>query len=360
VLKLDALLAVALAVALQLRLALGDDSGHALVNIAGGLLLTLPLAARRRAPVAVAGVYTATAALSTILGGGLFAGEPPPFAPLAAGAITFYSLGAYAEERPALIGAAAGVAGLWVTVLTGSDIDLQSFLFSGGLIVLTPWLAGRTVRARAQRMAERERLAAQEERARIARELHDIVAHSVGAMVAQAQGGRRVIERDPERAKAALETIERTGRSALDEMRRALGVLRAEDAPREPQPGMDDLPSLVAQARRNGLPVEFVTEGEPAPLPAGADLSAYRIVQEALTNTLKHAGPVPTRVAVRYGSGELELVIADDGASVKGPAAAGHGLVGMRERVALFGGDLQTGQRPEGGFTVRASLPLAP
>ena len=358
-LKLDTLLAVALTVALQLHLAFADHPGNALVNVVGGVLLTLPLVVRRRAPLAVAGVYTAAAAFSTILGGGLFAGEPPQGAPLVAGVIAFYSLGAYAAERPALFGAVAGVAGLWITVLAGGDIDVPSFLFSGGLIVLTPWLVGRTVRARAQRVTELARVAAQEERARIARELHDIVAHSVGAMVAQAQGGRRVIERDPERAKEALETIERTGRSALDEMRRALGVLRAEDAPRAPQPGMDDLPSLVAQARRNGLPVEFVTEGEPAPLPAGADLSAYRIVQEALTNTLKHAGPVPTRVAVRYGSDELELVIADDGAPVKTSGAAGHGLVGMRERVALFGGDLHTGQRPEGGFTVRASLPLA-
>jgi signal transduction histidine kinase len=206
-----------------------------------------------------------------------------------------------------------------------------------------------------------------EERARIARELHDVVAHSVGAMVAQAQGARHVLDRDPERAREALETIERTGRTALNEMRRSLGVLRRPDteAPLAPQPGMSGLGVLLEQARKSGLTVELVTEGEPAPLADGADLSAYRIVQEALTNTLKHAGPVHARVAVRYGERALEVEITDDGADGRAPngipsAGGGHGLVGMRERVALYGGDLHAGLRPEGGFVVRASLPLAP
>ena len=368
---LDGLIAVVLAAALQLQL--GDHEGGALVNVAGGLLLTLPLAARRRAPLAVAGVYTAAAALNAILGGGLFAGEPPPFASLVAGVVTFYSLGAHADDRAALMGAGLGVAGLWSTVIASDHVDVQSFLFSAGLIVATPWLVGRSSRARALRMAmlereqrQRERVAVGEERARIARELHDVVAHSVGAMVAQAQGARRQLDRDPERAREALETIERTGRAALDEMRRSLGVLRRSDAdaPLAPQPGMDGLDALVEQARDSGLTVELVTEGEPAPLPAGVDLSAYRIVQEALTNTLKHAGPVPARVAVRYGGQKLELEISDDGAPGRTPNdvpnAGGQGLLGMRERVALYGGDLHTGHRPEGGFVVRASLPLAP
>jgi signal transduction histidine kinase len=217
-----------------------------------------------------------------------------------------------------------------------------------------------------QEQRQRERVAVGEERARIARELHDVVAHSVGAMVAQAQGAGRVLDRDPERAREALAAIERTGRNALDEMRRSLGVLRRTDAdaPLAPQPGMDGLGALVAQARDSGLEVELVTEGEPAPLPAGVDLSAYRIVQEALTNTLKHAGPVRARVAVRYAGDELELEITDDGAP--GPPRAqavngdGQGLLGMRERVALYGGELEAAHRPEGGFVVRASLPLAP
>ena len=371
---LDWLIALILAVALELQLLLGDFAGGTLVNSVGALLLTLPLAARRRAPLAVAAVFTTTAALSAIVGGGLFDGEPPPFASLLAGAATFYSVGAYAEDRAALAGAVAGVAGLWTAVIAGRDhVEIQIFLFSGGLIVVTPWLVGRSGRARLQRIAllereqrQRERVAVGEERARIARELHDVVAHSVGAMVAQAQGAGRVMERDPERAREALEAIERTGRSALDEMRRSLGVLRRTDAdaPLAPQPGLDEIAVLVAQARDSGLTVELVTEGAPAPLPAGVDLSAYRIVQEALTNTLKHAGPVRTRIALRYRERELELEISDDGARGRAPHdpmanGGGQGLVGMRERVALYGGELQTGHRPEGGFLVRASLPLA-
>jgi signal transduction histidine kinase len=368
----DGLIAVALAAALQLQLLLGDRGGGALVNAAGGLLLTLPLAARRRAPLAVAGAFVAAALLNAILGGGLFEGEPPPLASLVSGAIVFYSVGAYAEDRPALWGAGLGVAGLWSSVIASGELDVQSFLFSG-LIVATPWFAGRSVRSRALRMAmlereqrQRERVAVGEERARIARELHDVVAHHVGAMVVQSQGARRLLDRDPERAREALATIERTGRAALDEMRRSLGVLRRPDAdvPLAPQPGIDDLRALVEQARRSGLAVELVTEGKPAPLPAGVDLSVYRIVQEALTNTLKHAGPVGARVKVRYGDGELELEISDDGAPGRAPGPVpgpgGHGLVGMRERAALYGGDLRADHRPEGGFVVRASLPLAP
>ena len=279
---LDGLLAVALASALLTQLAADGDA--TLLNAAGALLLTLPLAARRRAPLAVAGVFAATAALNAILGGELFAGEPPPFTSLIAGAVTFFSLGAHAEDRPATAGAGLGVAGLWSAVVASGQLDVQSFLFSAGLIVATPWLLGRSIRARSLRLellerehAQRERVAVGEERARIARELHDVVAHSVGVMVVQAQGARRMLDRDPERAREALERIERTGRTALDEMRRSLGVLRRHgvDAPLAPQPGMDGLGALVEQARQSGLKVELVTEGAPAPLPPGVDLSAY-------------------------------------------------------------------------------------
>ena len=270
------------------------------------------------------------------------------------------------------MGAALGVAGLWTSVIASDHLDVQSFLFSGGLIVATPWLVGRSIRARAQRLAllereqrQRERVAVGEERARIARELHDVVAHSVGAMVAQAQGARRMLDRDPERAREALEAIERTGRDALDEMRRSLGVLRRPTPTRRwrRSPGWTASPRLVEQARASGLTVELVTEGEPAPLPAGVDLSAYRIVQEALTNTLKHAGPVRARVAVRYGARarrarDRRRRRARPRAATAARAGGGHGLVGMRERVALYGGELHAGQRPEGGFVVRASLPL--
>ena len=367
----DALIALALATALQLQLALGEHEGDAVLNVVGALLLTLPLAVRRRHALPVACTFSATAALTSIVGGGLFVGEPPPFACLVAGAVTFYSLGAHAADRAAQVGAAIGVAGLWISVVGSDHADVASFLFSGGLIVATPWLVGRSGRARAQRLAlvelqalQRERVAVGEERARIARELHDVVAHSVGGMVAQAQGARRMLDRDPERARAALEAIELTGRNALDEMRRSLGVLRRTDAdaPLSPQPRMDELGRLVEEARAAGLKVELTTEGEPAPLPAGVDLSAYRIVQEALTNARKHAGPVRARVAVRYGADAIEVEVANDGAPGAAPNGVvigdGQGLVGMRERVALYGGELHAGQRPEGGFVVRASLPL--
>jgi len=372
---LDALIAVALATALELQLLLGHHEGTPLVNVVGALALTLPLAARRRAPLVVAGIFTATAAVTTLLGGGLFAGEPPPFASLVTGAVVFYSLGAHAGERPALAGAALGAAGLWGTVFADGHLDVQSFAFSACLIVATPWLAGRASRSRSLRIAllereqqQRERVAVGEERARIARELHDVVAHSVGVMVVQAQGARRMLDRDPARTREALGAIEQTGRAALDDMRRSLGALRGEDAeaPLAPQPGMDALGALVERAQRSGLAVELVTEGEPAPLPAGVDLSAYRIVQEALTNTLKHAGSVRTRITVRYEERVLRLEISDDGGPGRaggGDAAriaGGHGLTGMRERVALYGGELQADHRREGGFVVRASLPLVP
>jgi signal transduction histidine kinase len=375
----DALVALALATVLQLQLALGERDDGSLLNVAGGLLLTLPLAVRRRHALAVACCFSATAASTAVLGGGLFVGAPPYFACLVAGAITFYSLGAHAPDHAAQVGGALGVAGLWVSVLGSDHSDVQSFLFSGGLIVATPWLVGRSSRARTQRLElleqealQRERVAVGEERARIARELHDVVAHSVGGMVAQAQGARRMLDRDPERARAALEAIELTGRDALDEMRRSLGVLRRtdNDAPLAPQPGLVRVEALVEQARASGLDVELVVEGDPAPLPAGVDLSAYRIVQEALTNARKHAGPVAARVAVRYGPDAVEVDIANGSCGEKvwhdgtfSPSiesADGQGLLGMRERVALYGGELHAGPRPEGGFVVRASLPLEP
>jgi signal transduction histidine kinase len=219
-----------------------------------------------------------------------------------------------------------------------------------------------------------------EERGRIARELHDVVAHSVSVMVVQAGAARRTLAASPEQAATALGQIELTGRQALVELRRLLGLLRddeAGDADLAPQPSLAHLESLAAAAREAGLPVEVAVEGEPQPLPAGVDLSAYRIVQEALTNSLKHSGPGRARILVRYGVHDLRLEIRDDGPAGNGqrkgqasafgrqPAdsprrerRAGHGLIGMRERVALFGGTLETGSLPGGGYRVAARLPL--
>lgn len=211
-----------------------------------------------------------------------------------------------------------------------------------------------------ERQAE-ARAAVAEERSRIARELHDVVAHSVSVMTVQAAGVRRLLRPEQERERAALETIEQTGREALAEMRRMLGVLRqpTEEPPAlAPQPGLANLENLLRQVRDAGLPVELRVTGEQPELPAGIDLSAYRVVQEALTNALRHAGPARATVDVRYTKEAVELEIANDGRSDADAAGDGQGLVGMRERVALCGGRVESGPREGGGFAVRAWIPV--
>ena len=220
-------------------------------------------------------------------------------------------------------------------------------------------------RERRAQLAERERdVAAREavveERARIARELHDAIAHNVSMMVVQAGAERRTLEPESGPTREVLATIEQIGRGALTEMRRLVGMLRSDDGdPLSPQPGLGDLPTLVGQVREAGLPIELHVEGEPRELPVGLELSAYRIVQEALTNALKHAGDARATVRVSYAPDSLELEIVDDGAG--GPprtAGGGHGLVGMRERVALYGGRFDAGRAPSGGFAIRVLLPI--
>jgi signal transduction histidine kinase len=215
------------------------------------------------------------------------------------------------------------------------------------------------------RLAERERdVAAREavveERARIARELHDAVAHSVSMMVIQAGAERRVLGDRDGSTREVLQTIERIGRDALTEMRRLVGMLRTDAADRlAPQPTLADLPTLMSQVREAGLPVEFTVDGPARQLPVGIELSAYRIVQEALTNALKHAGRAHAAVSVRYGPDSLELEITDDGAgSPDDVPGGGHGLAGIRERVTLYGGNFDASARRDGGFAVRVLLPL--
>ena len=219
-------------------------------------------------------------------------------------------------------------------------------------------------RERRAQIAERERdliarEAVVEERARIARELHDVIAHHVSMIVLQAGAERRVLDGANASTRDVLETVEQTGRSALTEMRRLLGMLRGDETePLAPQPGLIDVPVLVEQLREAGLPVELEVEGDHRELPVGIELSAYRIVQEALTNALKHARDARTLVRVCYGRDSLELEIVDDGAPAAEPVErGGHGLVGMRERVALYGGSMEAGSRPTGGFAVRVLLP---
>jgi signal transduction histidine kinase len=374
---IDALIALVLAALFAVQFGFGEQQGPEadVVNLITGPLLALTLVWRRRAPLAMIFAFGIVTMTNEALGGGVFsfpdsdrADGVEPFASLITAAVAFYSLGAHAEERQATLGLVVGLISFWVTVFVSAQVDFGSFFFSTTLAV-APWLFGRIVRARhlrliaAQREQEhRARIAVGDERARIARELHDVVAHSVGVIVLQAEGARRVFERDPERAREALESIERTARTALADMRRSLGVLRREDDERAlaPQPGVDDLNGLIEEARAGGLTVQFAVEGERVPLPQAIDLSAYRIVQEALTNVLKHASAARALVTVRYLGDELEVEVADDGAGAPARAADGSGLgiVGMRERVEAHGGRLHAGAESDGGFLVRASLPL--
>jgi signal transduction histidine kinase len=371
---IDALIALVLAAFIEVQFVWGNQPGPE-ADVVMGPLLALPLAWRRRAPFAMICVFALVTVTNEALGGGIVSfpegdggSEHPPWASLLTAGVAFYSLGAHADERPATLGLILGVVTFWVTVFVSAQVDFGSFFFSTTLAV-APWLFGRNIRARTLRLAaaereqeQRARIAVADERARIARELHDVVAHSVGMIVVQAEGARRVFDRDPERTREALDSIARTARTALADMRRSLGVLRREEDERAlaPQPGVDDLDGLVEQARAGGLTVELAAEGERVPLPQGIDLSAYRIVQEALTNVIKHAGAARALVTIRYREDELELEIADDG---QGPAVgpgdgSGLGIVGMRERVESHGGELHTGLGPNGGFVVRASLPL--
>lgn len=244
------------------------------------------------------------------------------------------------------------------------------------------WAWGRLTRVRGAYLTELEdranrlererdaqaKVAVAAERARIARELHDVVAHNVSVMIVQADGAAYVMDNSPQQAKEALATIASTGRQALVEMRRLLGVLRTADAAEEyvPQPSVEELPELLDQVRTAGLPVEFSTSGEVRELPRGVELTVYRIVQEALTNVRKHGGPnVSARVAVDFGDRDLNVLIEDDGRGSTDEQLArggldgqGHGLIGMRERIGMVSGSLDAGPRPGGGFRIRAVLPL--
>jgi signal transduction histidine kinase len=259
------------------------------------------------------------------------------------------------------------------------DPDLAILLLPVGIFLLfatahvvngIAWLHGVVGKAllgptsRERERALRRRTSVLEERTKLAHELHDAVGHTVTVMVLQAGAGRKLIDRDPEFAKQSLETIETSGRRALEELDRVLGLLRADDGAqgdRAPQPGLGRLPALVAQVEEAGLDVVLDQEGSLDGLPQDLDRSAYRIVQESLTNVLKHAGPVPTRVSVSRGPGDVTLEIVNDGTAV--PAldleSGGHGLVGIRERAGVFGGDVEAGPRDGGGFRVWVRLPVS-
>lgn len=338
------------------------------------LVGTVPLPWRRRYPVAV----------MLIIGYSALAWEFVPgesTANFLAMFIAIFSAGLYTtDRRRSTAGIAifiAGALGFWLvdTASTpgagGIDVWLLfMFAFIGAI-----WLAGDVMRERtlraddlARRAAELERrralevaAAAADERMRIARELHDVVAHSMSVMVIQAAAAVRVMDDQPERARDAMRQVESTGRLAMAEMRRLLGIVRHANGVdiRLPQPGLGRLNDLVDEFRTAALPVTARIVGQPQPLPPGLDVSAYRIVQEALTNAMRHARATSVEVVVRYSREAVEISVTDDGvgSAAHTDDAIGHGLVGMRERVALFGGELEAGPRAEGGFAVRARLP---
>jgi signal transduction histidine kinase len=319
-----------------------------------------PLVWRRRAPIGTLVVTAIAASAYQLLG---YEDGLAGFAL----AVAAYSAAAH-RDRGLVLAAALPIslAAALVILLVNSDPRgplelLVSLVFLVGM----PLLFGRIAfhrRRRIQRDLERAaRDAVSEERARIAHELHDVVAHAMGVMVVQAGAARVVIRRDPASASDALQRIEDTGRTGLAEMRRLVNILETDDeAVREPQPGLDQLDELLERMRETGLPIEATVEGAPRHLSPGVDLTAYRVVQEALTNALKHGAGAHAQVFLRYGDDSLELEIADNG---RGPppdgTQTGHGLIGMRERVGLFGGSLETGERPGGGFVVRARIPLS-
>jgi signal transduction histidine kinase len=338
------------------------------------LLHTLPLVARRRFPGAVLAVCVASGLAITALG------VPPSFLGPAM-PVAVYSVAAYGRRWVSLAGLVVAELGLAAVWLTPAMLERSSFLFFMGFIAVA-WVLGHFVGDRQvyaaqleERTAELEeareelaRRAVVEERLRLARELHDVVAHAMSVIAVQSGVGAHVADSRPEEVGKALAAIEVTSRGALEELRRLLGVLRQDSevqASLMPVPGLANLDSLLAEVGKAGLAVRVRVEGTPLQLPAGVDLSAYRIVQEALTNVVKHAGPAHAEVTIGYRDQEVTVEVTDDGRGAVPPASdgrvgTGHGLIGMRERVAAFSGDLQVGPRPGGGFRVAARLPLPP
>jgi signal transduction histidine kinase len=351
----------------------GLSRGILALGYALALVHTLPLAARRRFPGVVLALGVASGLAVAALG----------LSPIVLGVailVAVYSVAAYGTRWVSLAGLAAAELGSVAVQLTPGRFQAPTVV-SNALVIGAAWLLGHFVgvrRAYTARLEERTaeleqareelaRRAVAEERLRLARELHDVVAHAMSVIAVQSGVGAHVASTQPEEAAKALSAIEATSRAALEELRRLLGVLRQDSEPHgdlTPVPGLADLDSLLAEVSKAGLGVRLRVEGTPSQLPAGVDLSAYRIVQEALTNVVKHAGEARAQVRIRYRDQEVTVEVTDDGRGVgapagDGPAGVGHGLIGMRERVAAFDGDLEAGPRPGGGFRVAARLPLA-
>jgi signal transduction histidine kinase len=318
------------------------------VGVVLALWTTLPIAWRRRRPLAAAFAITLPAFYPT--DGYVVLGYVAYF-------VAFYSAAAYSDDRRAVIAVVAF--GLLASVAASFiDHEVAGEYFGALSAVALPAVAGGAVR---HQRAQSARIAVAEERARIARELHDVVAHALSVIAIQSAAAEAAVERDPALAGPPLRAIRSSAEDALGEMRRLLGVLRADDegAGHAPQPGLAQLPELVEHARAAGVEVTLEVAGTPRPLPASVDLSAFRIVQEALTNVRKHASGAPAIVRVGWGPDALAVAVRDRGAgAVAAGEGTGHGLVGMRERVRLHGGELRAGPAPDGGFEIAAVLPL--
>jgi signal transduction histidine kinase len=373
---LDALILVALGLGLFGAVVSQSEAdgptGPLWFDLLAVVAIVTPLFFRRRFP------FGAPIAVGVAVGLTAFVDErlvPKDFIPFLAGCAAVFLVGLLRERRLAIAGIVLAIGVEALVAYRDPLKNLSAFIATCivfGLIWTVAFALGRKFEeadeakkraAQAEReREERARSAVTEERARIARELHDVVGHSVSVMTVQASAVRRLLRPEQEREREALLIVERTGREALAEMRRMVGVLRRpEEGPAlAPQPSLEHVGRLVEQAREAGLSVELRVEGDPQPLPAGVDLTAYRLVQEGLTNALKHARAERAQVVVRYGEGDLEVTVSDDGRAAGSSDGGGHGLLGMRERVAIFGGELEAGPRAEGGFRLRAKLPVVP
>jgi signal transduction histidine kinase len=364
--RIDFVIAGVLLAWALLEALVNDGPGPRWLRVLVALAFTVPLVWRRRYPVAVMAAIAAT-----VIAVALVADKPEPGAmPFPSLLIATFSVALHVRALPVAVAAGAiPIATMLFTVFTNyysgdgptpADVLILAFLIIGA------WTAGRVVRHRAEQAVaaeatsgERAREAVSAERVRIARELHDVVAHSVSIIAVQAGAAEELVERDPSQARQHMAAVRRTAREALVEMRRLLGVLREDAATYNPQPGLARVEELLDDARAAGVPVELREEGErPATLAPGIDLAAYRIVQEALTNVRKHAGPVETTVTVRYGDDGIALEVVNAPGATGNGGGSGHGLAGMRERARVYGGTVEAGPDGGGGFAVRARLPV--